>query len=291
MMLRRILSFLLLITAFLAVPDTGLHAAQLRLECPEAIGIGLPFVVRVESDEPLDTLRVEWGGKSMQVPGAGRTAVEFLLGTDVLKSKPGTETLRVIKLGLSPLAVQTSIVVERRDFPEQRLTVSTEMATPPAEAQQRIARENAEVRAVLNAVSPDNHLVLPLMRPVPGDVSSAYGLRRFFNGLERNPHRGLDLRAALGDPVRAAAPGQIALAADHYYGGNSVFLDHGLGVFTVYMHLDEIKVRQGDMIEAGQVVGLAGQTGRVTGPHLHLGLYVLDLAVDPSALFFAKQSQ
>jgi len=147
------------------------------------------------------------------------------------------------------------------------------------------------VRAVLNAVSPDNHLVLPLMRPVPGDVSSAYGLRRFFNGLERNPHRGLDLRAALGDPVRAAAPGQIALAADHYYGGNSVFLDHGLGVFTVYMHLDEIKVRQGDMIEAGQVVGLAGQTGRVTGPHLHLGLYVLDLAVDPSALFFAKQSQ
>jgi murein DD-endopeptidase MepM/ murein hydrolase activator NlpD len=291
MMLRRVLFSMLLGTIFLAVPGPALHAAQLRLECPEAIGIGLPFVVRVESDEPLDKLRVEWGGKSMQVPGAGRTAVEFLLGTDVLKSKPGTETLRVIKLGLSPLAVQTAILVERRDFPEQRLTVPTEMATPPAAVQERIARENAEVRAILNAVSPDNHLVLPLMRPVPGDVSSAYGLRRFFNNLERNPHRGLDLRAALGDPVRAASPGQIALAADHYYGGNSVFIDHGLGVFTVYMHLDAINVRQGDMVEAGQVVGLAGQTGRVTGPHLHLGLYVLDLAVDPSALFFVKQGQ
>ena len=291
MMLRRVLFFVLLATAFLATSGTGLHAAQLRLECPEVIGIGLPFVVRVESDEPLDKLRVEWGGKSMQVPGAGRTAVEFLLGTDVLKSKPGTETLRVIKLGLSPLAVQTSILVERRDFPEQRLTVPTEMASPPAAVQERIARENAEIRVVLSAASPDNHLVLPLRRPVPGDMSSAYGLRRFFNGLERNPHRGLDLRAALGDPVRAASPGQVALAADHYYGGNSVFIDHGLGVFTVYMHLDKIEVGQGDMVEAGQIIGLAGQTGRVTGPHLHLGLYVLDLAVDPSALFFTKQSQ
>lgn len=291
MMFGRVLFFVLVTLFLAAVPGPGVQAAQLRLECPEVIGIGLPFVVRVESDEPLDKLRVEWAGKKLDVPGAGKTAVEFLLGTDVLKSRPGTETLRILKLGLSPLAVQTSILVEDRDFPEQRLTVPTEMASPPAAVQERIARENAEVRAVLNTVSPDNHLVLPFMRPVPGDVSSAYGLKRFFNDLERNPHRGLDLRAALGDPVRAAAPGQIVLAADHYYGGRSVFLDHGLGVFTVYMHLDEIKVRQGDMVEAGEIIGLAGQTGRVTGPHLHLGLYVLDLAVDPSALFFANISQ
>ncbi len=291
MMLRRFLFFILLATALFVTPGNGIYAAQLRLECPEVIGIGLPFVVRVESDEPLDRLRVEWAGKKLDVPGAGKTAVEFLLGTDVLKSRPGTETLRILKLGLSPLSVQTSILVEDREFPEQRLTVPAEMATPPAAVQERIARENAEVRAVLGTVSPDNHLVLPLMRPVPGGVSSAYGLKRFFNDLERNPHRGLDLRAALGDPVRAAAPGRIVLAADHYYGGRSVFLDHGLGVFTVYMHLDEFKVRQGDMVEAGEILGLAGQTGRVTGPHLHLGLYVLDLAMDPAALFFANSVQ
>lgn len=291
MTMRGFLFFFLLVTALFATPGNGLHAAQLRLECPEVIGIGLPFVVRVESDEPLDRLRVEWAGKKLDVPGAGKTAVEFLLGTDVLKSRPGTETLRILKLGLSPLAVQTSILVEDREFPEQRLTVPTEMATPPAAVQERIARENAEVRAVLGTVTPDNHLVLPFMRPVPGEVSSAYGLKRYFNDLERNPHRGLDLRAALGDPVRAAAPGRIVLAADHYYGGRSVFLDHGLGVFTVYMHLDEFKVRQGDMVEAGEILGLAGQTGRVTGPHLHLGLYVLDLAMDPAALFFANSVQ
>jgi len=144
---------------------------------------------------------------------------------------------------------------------------------------------------VVNTVSAVNHLILPLIRPVPGEVSSAYGLKRYFNDQARNPHRGLDLRAALGDPVQAVAPGQIMLVADHYYGGRSVFLDHGLGVYSVYMHLSEITVRQGEMVEAGQVIGRAGQSGRVTGPHLHLGLYVLDLAVDPSKLFFENAGQ
>jgi len=281
-MRRIVLLFLVLFWAVSA------QAAQLRVECPEAIGIGLPFLVKVESDAPLDKLQVEWSGKSMQVPGNGEKSVEFLLGTDVLTSKPGTGTLRILKLGLSPLAVQTSILVEKRTFPEQRLTVEEKMARPPLEVQERIATEYAEVRDLLGRVSPVSHLALPLVRPVPGSVASDYGLQRFFNGEARNPHRGLDLRAALGDPVRAASSGKVVLAADHYYGGRSLFIDHGLGVYTVYMHLSEFKVREGDMVEAGQVVGLAGQSGRATGPHLHLGLYVLDLAVDPSALFYRK---
>ena len=111
----RVLFFMLLTLFLAAVPGPDPQAAQLRLECPEVIGIGLPFVVRVESDEPLDRLRVEWAGKTLTVPGAGKKAVEFLLGTDVLKSRPGSETLRILKLGLSPLAVQTSILVEQRD--------------------------------------------------------------------------------------------------------------------------------------------------------------------------------
>jgi murein DD-endopeptidase MepM/ murein hydrolase activator NlpD len=290
-MLRRAFFFMLLAHSLVSVAAVPVQAAQLRVECPEVIGIGLPFVVKVESDEPLDKIRVEWAGKALQASGQKSTSMEFLLGTDVMKSKPGTETLRIIKLGLSPLAVDTSILVEDRKFPEQRLTVPDEMVTPPAAVQARIERETAEIRKVLGTASPISHLTLPLIRPVPGEVSSAYGLKRYFNDQARNPHRGLDLKAALGDPVHAVAAGQVALAADHYYGGRSVFLDHGLGVYSVYMHLSGISVRQGEMIEAGQVVGLAGETGRVTGPHLHLGLYVLDLAVDPSALFFGKAVQ
>ena len=288
MMFRFLMAFFLLAAA---VPPTPALAAQLRVECPEVIGIGLPFVVRVESDEPMGRLLVEWGDRNLQVSAAGDLDVQFLLGSDVLKSKPGPQALRVTRLGLSPVSVSTHVLVEKREFPEQRLTVPPEMATPPAAVQERIAREQAEVREILVGVSAVNHLSLPLMRPVPGAVSSAYGLRRFFNDLERNPHRGLDLKAGLGEPVRAATAGQVVLAADHYYGGRSVFIDHGLGVYSVYMHLDEFRTEQGAMVEAGQVIGLAGQTGRVTGPHLHLGFYVLDMAVDPSALFFPKTGQ
>ena len=293
MMLRCAFFFMLLTLSVLhlSVAAVPAQAAQLRVECPEVIGIGLPFVVKVESDEPLDKIRVEWAGKALQASGQKSSSMEFLLGTDVMKSKPGTETLRIVRLGLSPLSVETSILIEDRKFPEQRLTVSDEMVTPPAAVQARIERETAEIRKVLGTASPVSHLALPLIRPVPGEVSSAYGLKRYFNDQARNPHRGLDLKAALGDPVHAVAAGQVALAADHYYGGRSVFLDHGLGVYSVYMHLSEISVRQGEMIEAGQVIGRAGETGRVTGPHLHLGLYVLDLAVDPSALFFGKAVQ
>lgn len=288
MMFRFLLAFLLLAAA---VQPSPARAAQLRVECPEVIGIGLPFVVRVESDEPMGRLLVEWGDRKLQVPAAGDRSVEFLLGSDVFRSKPGPQALRVTRLGLSPVAVSTHVLVEKREFPEQRLTVPPDMATPPAAVQERIAREQAEVRETLARVSDVNHLTLPLMRPVPGAVSSAYGLRRFFNDLERNPHRGLDLKAGLGEPVRSVAAGQVVLAADHYYGGRSVFIDHGLGVYSVYMHLDEFRTEQGAMVEAGQVVGLAGETGRVTGPHLHLGLYVLDMAVDPSVLFLPQPGQ
>jgi murein DD-endopeptidase MepM/ murein hydrolase activator NlpD len=278
MIVRWIVIFMLL-----SVPA---QAGKLGLECPQSIGIGLPFTVRVESDVPLDRLRVDWAGKSMQFSVGAVTSAEVLLGTDVLHSKPGAELLRVVKLGLNPLAVQTSVQIERRKFPEQRLTVPEAMATPPASVQDRIARENALVRETLARVSPVNHLTLPLIRPVPGRVTSAYGLTRFFNDKPRNPHRGLDLDAGLGEPVQAAAPGQVVLADDHYYAGRCVFIDHGWGVHTVYMHLDGIEVRQGDMVEAGQTIGPAGQTGRVTAPHLHFGLSILDLSVDPTSLFF-----
>lgn len=270
---------------FFLVMTWPAHAGQMRLECPTAVGIGLPFMVRIQTEQPMDKLRVEWAGKVLTVPASGQNQVEFLLGTDVLKSKSGVYQLRVARLGSSALSAAASIRIEDRDFPEQRLTVPPAMATPPASVQERIAREHAQVRKVLGTVSEVNHLVLPLVRPVPGTVSSAYGLRRFFNDQPRNPHRGLDLRAAQGDPVRSAAPGQVVLTADHYYAGRCVYVDHGLGVYTLYMHLSEIKVQEGEMVEAGQTLGLVGMTGRVTGPHLHLGLSILDLSVDPSPLF------
>lgn len=262
------------------------QAATLQLDCPRSVPIGAPFTIEVKSDQPLTQVRVEWGGEILDLAALqGASELWLLLGTDVLKSRTGAATLRVSRLGLRPEVVSASISIENQKFPAQHLTVAPEMVTPPAQVLARIARERDVVGAVLSQVSSINHLELPLLRPVPGVVTSAYGLTRFFNNEPRNPHRGLDLRAAKGDPVQATAKGQVVLAEEHYYAGRSVYLDHGQGVHSVYMHLDEILVQPGEMVEPGQVLGRVGMTGRVTGPHLHFGLYVLDLAMDPSTLF------
>ena len=272
---------------FWSVAGQAATQTQMQVACPKVIGIGLPFRVQVDSDRPMEQIRVEWAEKTIHIPAHNATSLEFVLGTDVLKSPTGRYRLRITRLGLAPLSVDSVIRVDTRTFPEQRLAVAQAMVTPPADVQERIRQEQALTRKILAGVSPDNHLILPLIRPVPGSVTSAYGLTRFFNDQPRNPHRGLDLRAALGDPIQAAAPGQVVLAAELYYAGRCVYIDHGLGVFTQYMHMDEILVQSGDMVEAGQVIGRVGRTGRVTGPHLHFGMTILDLAVDPSPLFFS----
>jgi murein DD-endopeptidase MepM/ murein hydrolase activator NlpD len=124
----------------------------------------------------------------------------------------------------------------------------------------------------------------PFVRPVPGEPTSIFGTRRIFNGKPRSPHPGLDLRAAEGTEVRASGPGKVVIAQDLYYSGNIVILDHGGGLFTLYAHLSELRVAEGDAIAAGQTIGLSGSTGRVTGPHLHWGAKIGNHPFDPRAL-------
>ena len=121
--------------------------------------------------------------------------------------------------------------------------------------------------------------------PVEGATDGRnFGHRRVFNGQPRAPHSGADLRARTGTPILAANSGRVVLAKDLFYSGNAVFIDHGLGLFTTYLHLSKIDVAVGDIVEQGQQIGLAGATGRVTGPHLHWGVRLLDARVDPFSL-------
>lgn len=121
-------------------------------------------------------------------------------------------------------------------------------------------------------------------RPVPGKVISPFGLRRLLNGKPRSSHSGLDLRVPQGDPVAASAGGVVILTGEHFFSGRSVYIDHGMGIVTMYFHLSVIKVEPGEIVQAGQTVGLAGSTGRATGPHLHWGVRVHDCMVDPLEL-------
>ena len=129
---------------------------------------------------------------------------------------------------------------------------------------------------------------IPLKRPVPGAINSVYGLRRFFNKKPKSPHRGLDFRGKRGTPVKACASGKVILVGNHFFAGKSVYVDHGSGIISCYFHLNSIRTQTNQKLSKGDVLGTIGSSGRVTGPHLHLGFYILGHAIDPAPLFSKK---
>ena len=177
-----------------------------------------------------------------------------------------------------------TVRVERYPYPEQRLEVEDRMVHLSTEDQARVARENAQVEA-LWPLEGEPRFTLPLAAPLARlPEGGRFGVRRVFNGEPRSPHGGADYKAATGVPVLAAADGRIAIAAEHFFGGNSVYLFHGGGLVTVYMHLSRVDVDEGDEVKRGQVIGAVGATGRVTGPHLHFAARWHGARVDPALL-------
>ncbi len=176
-----------------------------------------------------------------------------------------------------------AVRIEPREFPVEELKVAPRYVTPPPEVARRLEEERRLLQEIYGRRSPWS-APGPFARPVRGEPTSVFGTRRVFNGEPRAPHPGLDLRVAEGTPVHAAGEGEVALARELYYSGNTVILDHGGGLFTVYAHLSRIEVREGRRVAQGARLGLSGATGRVTGPHLHWGAKIGEGPFDPTAL-------
>jgi len=178
-----------------------------------------------------------------------------------------------------------TVDVRSKEFPTTRLTVEPKYVELSAENQARATHEREEIDAIYAELTPDAYWRESFRVPIPGTTGGRnFGNRRVFNDQPRAPHSGADLKAAAGTEIHAANRGRVVLAKELFYSGNAVFIDHGLGVYTVYLHLSEILVEPGSIVEQGQVVGLAGATGRVTGPHLHWGARIVDARVDPFSL-------
>jgi murein DD-endopeptidase MepM/ murein hydrolase activator NlpD len=199
-----------------------------------------------------------------------------------LAAKPGPQVLQV-----SVANESRSVPFSIRDkaYRTQKLTVPNQrQVTPNAEDLARIEREQVRIEAALTRFSTDVPPVFRLQSPTPGVRSDSFGSRRIFNGEPRNPHSGMDIAAPTGTPIKAPAPGIVVETGDFFFNGNSVFVDHGHGLVTLYCHLSKIAVRPGDKLNAGDVLGEVGATGRVTGPHLHWGVALNRAMIDPSLL-------
>ena len=199
-----------------------------------------------------------------------------------LSAAPGTGNLKVKRQGASETLLNFQIKPFR--YAEQRLKVAPGHVDLSADDTARYERERthlAQVIATFTEVQPE---ALRFLQPNSGRRSSSFGLRRIFNGQPRNPHSGMDIAAAQGAPVLAAASGVVIDTGEYFFNGNTVWLDHGSGLLTMYCHLSEIDVKAGDRVSAGALVGKVGATGRATGPHLHWSVSLNRAMVDP-ALF------
>jgi murein DD-endopeptidase MepM/ murein hydrolase activator NlpD len=226
------------------------------------------------------TLKVSFAGRTWPVYPAGPTAWRTVLGTDPT-TRPGRQTVTVEAVASTGarVLVRREVTVLKVAFPTRRVTFDPEQAallTPEA-----VARERRRVREALREAHPEQLWEDPLLLPIEGVVSSPYGVLSVYQGQTRGFHGGVDFPAPEGVPVRAAGDGIVRLAELLPLSGNAVFVDHGLGVITSYLHMSEISVRPEQRLRKGEVIGRVGSTGLATGPHLHWGLRVNGVRVDP----------
>ncbi len=187
------------------------------------------------------------------------------------------------KLFISISGEEAVIDIAEHAYREQRLVVENKSFVDQNQQQlDRIWSERKIIDAVLTSFTESPVGSLSLAAPVPGNQSSSFGYRRFFNDQPRSPHKGMDISAGNGDAIAASRSGVIAATGNYFFNGNTVLIDHGQGFVTMYCHMSEITVEEAQQVETGDIIGAVGATGRVTGPHLHFGTYLNGTAVDPA---------
>ena len=207
-----------------------------------------------------------------------------------LDVKPGRQTLHVkAGEGALKLAYDTTFEIKAKTYPAQHLKIGSRFMQPRPEDLQRNEHDQLAIARAKNHWSHEAPASFALDLPASGRLSARFGMRRVLNGEEGSPHAGLDVAVGTGTPLRAAAAGRVIATGDYFYSGQSVFVDHGQGFITLYIHMSRIDVKEGDSVERGAMLGLSGATGRVTGPHLHWSVLLNGVYVDPELFLQADR--
>lgn len=270
-----------------------LVAAALPLSTPPPISVasraraiqpGELVVLTITTAVPATDLRARAFGHALEPYQVSARVWRVLVGID-LDVAPGSHAV-TIQAGSADQPVTTSyrLAVRAKKFPTRKLTVNEAFVNPPASVQPRIVAEAQKLAAIWKASAASRLWNGAFVRPVPDRANSAFGTRSIFNGQPRSPHSGADFLSPAGRPVKAPNAGRVVLAGNLYYTGNTVVIDHGLGLFSLFAHLSVMSVASGDRVTTGEVIGKVGATGRVTGPHLHWTVRADGARVDPLSL-------
>ena len=240
--------------------------------------------IRIDGEE-LISVRGRLGEQMVPFYEGQAGVFSALIGVD-LNAKPGAIKLAIQKLTQTGTQKETAItvMVKEKVFAKESLSVAPEFEQFSNATLERIRREQEQLNRAFTLSSPQRLWEGSFVPPVPGGVTSPFGLRRVINGTPRAPHSGVDLKAPNGTEVLAANHGRVALRADFFFSGKSLVLDHGGGLFTMYFHLSEFKVEEGTQVGKGETIAWSGMTGRVTGPHLHWGARLNGARIDPFEL-------
>lgn len=206
-----------------------------------------------------------------------------VLGID-LYTEPGTYSLEIKADGK---VVSRPVTVVKKKYPVQKLILPKDMVELSPENEARAEQEQKKVAAIWPHET-DRGWSGPFLNPREGAISTAFGLRRIINGIPKNSHSGVDVTAEEGEPVHAPNNGIVTLVDNQFYSGNSVILDHGQGIYTMFFHLSKVLVQQGQPVKRGDVIAFVGSTGRSTGSHLHWGVRMQGARVDPLELIKLK---
>ena len=281
------LSFLPIFVGFLVALVPAQACAQIAKKCQGGITLkasagvsaqGSLLLMEILGSKPLPSLASEWDGHVMPLwrEDDSSTTLHGLIGVD-LEKPPGRYEWKVSWPAAEGGALSCSVFVNVRagKFPTERLQVEKQFVQPDPEQQKRAAEDQTKMRGIYDTVTPERLWDGIFRLPLKGVTTGGnFGRRRILNGEARSPHAGVDFPAAAGTPVFASQSGKVVLAEGLFYSGNTVVLDHGYGIYTLYAHLSEIGVQPGQMVKAGAQIGKVGATGRVTGPHLHWGLTI-----------------
>lgn len=276
---------------FSAVPPASATNWTVHAQ-PTRLVNGGPVLFQVRPPQRLESLNGTWLGHDISFSFDATNKTWFALAGVSLETAPGTYTLELAgetKAGKAPsqkISFSHQFAVARGKYPKIQVKLSVEgKFTEPNPEQQKQIEEGQQVKKdYLNRVTPEREWSGQFAAPADAAISDVFGSERIFNGKTSSPHQGLDFRVPTGTPVAAMNDGTVLLARLLYFEGNFVVIDHGQGLLTLYLHLSEFKVNEGDPVKRGQIVGLSGGTGRATGPHLHVAVRWQGTYLDPARL-------